>query len=79
MRIIACIEDYDASRRFYLEAKEAEPQAPRLASANGFRRWVRAPRCRLDILRLSAGRPNDGVDGCDQTMQLETSAEGRCW
>ncbi len=41
---------------------------------HGFRGWVRAPRCRPDAVRWSAGRPNAGVDGCDQAIQLAEKA-----
>jgi UDPglucose 6-dehydrogenase len=44
------------------------------ASVNGFRGWVRAPRCRPDAVRWSAGRPNTGVDGCDQAIRLAENA-----
>ena len=41
---------------------------------HGFRGWVRAPRCRPDAVRWSAGRPNAGVDGCDQAIPVRGKA-----
>ena len=46
----------------------------RNASANGLPGWIRPPTCRPDAVRFSAGRPNAGVDGCDQVILLAEKA-----
>jgi hypothetical protein len=62
LRIIACIEDPNIIEKIltHLDAKGAEPKLPGGRQA--------------DAVRWSMGRPNAGVDGCDQAIQLAEKA-----